>query len=99
MAANVDGYVAAIVAMLQEDEAMGLLPQVVTKLSAKAAELAEGTVVTSAIPLTDTQQSTLKEALEAPDARFVVDGSVLGGMVVEQYGQRIDLSLKGRIAR
>jgi|GEM_PF-4616885 len=99
MAASADRYVAAIIAMLQEDEALGLLPKVAVALSAKAAELAEGTVITSAISLSDEQQATIKEALDAPEARFVVDAGVLGGMVVEQHGRRLDLSLKGRIAR
>lgn len=97
--ANVDNYVGAIVAMLQENEALNLLPQVAKALSEKAAQLAEGTVVTSAIQLTDEQQETLKVALEAPDAQFIVDKTVLGGMVVEQHGRRLDLSLKGRISR
>lgn len=99
MSAKVEKYVAAIIALLQEDEAMGVLPEVATALSARAAELAEGTVVTSAIPLTEEQQATIKAALEAPEAQFTVDATVLGGMVVEQYGRRLDLSLKGRILR
>lgn len=99
MAAKVEKYVGAIIALLQEDDALGVLPEVARALSARAVELSEGTVVTSAIPLSEEQQQTITAALEAPDARFIVDPAVLGGMVVEQYGRRLDLSLKGRIAR
>lgn len=97
--ATVDGYVAAIIAMLQEDDALGVLPHVAKALSQKARELAEGTVVTSAIELTNEQQETIKSALDAHDASFVVDANVLGGIVVEQHGRRLDLSLKGKLTR
>lgn len=90
-------YVGAVIALLQEDDALHLLPKVADALVERAAELAEETTVTSAIALDDPQKQLLREALETDDIIFKVDEGVLGGLIVEQYGQRVDLSLKGRI--
>lgn len=58
--------------------------------------------ISSAVPLTEDEQAALRERLEARfnqtlDARFEVEPSLLGGVVVRAGDQVIDGSVKGRL--
>lgn len=55
--------------------------------------------VTSAAPLTEDEKKSLKERLESADGHvytleYIVDESILGGMIIETDGKIIDSSLK-----
>jgi len=58
--------------------------------------------ISSAVPLTDDEQTALREKLEARfshdlDVRFDVEPSLLGGVVVRAGDQVIDGSVKGKL--
>lgn len=58
--------------------------------------------VSSAVPLTEQEQSALRQNLEARfnqglDLRFGVEPSLLGGIVVHAGDQVIDGSVKGKL--
>jgi F-type H+-transporting ATPase subunit delta len=58
--------------------------------------------ISSAVPLTEDEQAALRKKLEARfnqtlDARFEVEPSLLGGVVVRAGDQVIDGSVKGKL--
>lgn len=55
--------------------------------------------VTSALPLTDSEQNSVKKAISVEDVRFRVDPEILGGLVVRVGDQVVDDSVAGQMAK
>lgn len=53
-----------------------------------------GVTVTSAIPLEPDEKQTIIEIIKSPDATFVVDPSILGGIILNGKTRKIDNSIK-----
>jgi F-type H+-transporting ATPase subunit b len=70
-------------------------------LSAPPAGLAglqgERAVVTSALPLTDTEKQRVQRSLNATDVTFRVDPEILGGLVVRVGDQVVDTSVANQL--
>lgn len=53
--------------------------------------------VTSALPLTDAEQETVKGSFDAKEVTFKVDPSILGGLVVKMGDKVLDGSVAGKL--
>jgi len=53
--------------------------------------------VTSALPLTDSEQSHIKDVVGAADVRFRIDPGILGGLIVRVGDQVVDNSVAGQM--
>lgn len=53
--------------------------------------------VTSALPLTETEQADIKSTLKAGSVQFKVDPSILGGLIVRVGDQVVDNSVAGQM--
>jgi F-type H+-transporting ATPase subunit b len=69
------------------------VPAGVAELEGDAAE------VTSALPLTDSEQNSVKKAISVEDVRFKVNPEILGGLVVRVGDQVVDDSVAGQMAK
>ncbi|MFN2188176.1 MAG: F0F1 ATP synthase subunit B [Candidatus Promineifilaceae bacterium] len=58
----------------------------------------ESAIVTSALPLTDKEQSSIKKALKVADVSFNVDPGILGGLVIRVGDQVVDDSVANQMA-
>ena len=67
------------------------VPADATKLSGTSGE------VTSAVPLTETEQAEVKQALNLDDVSFKVNPSILGGLVVRVGDKVVDSSVASRM--
>lgn len=68
------------------------VPAGVTGLEGDAAE------VTSALPLTDQEQNSIKKTIGVEDVRFKVNPEILGGLVVRVGDQVVDDSVAGQMS-
>ena len=57
----------------------------------------ESAEVTSALPLTDTEQETVKKSFDAKEVSFKVDPGILGGLVVKIGDKILDGSVAGKL--
>jgi F-type H+-transporting ATPase subunit b len=57
----------------------------------------ESAQVTSALPLTDAEQETVKSSFDAKDVSFKVDPAILGGLVVKIGDKILDGSVAGKL--
>jgi len=57
----------------------------------------ESAEVTSALPLTDDEQETVKKSFDAKDVNFKVDPGILGGLVVKIGDKILDGSVAGKL--
>lgn len=57
----------------------------------------EAAEVTSALPLTDAEQETVKQNFDAKDVTFKVDPAILGGLVVKIGDKVLDGSVAGKL--
>ncbi|MDX1415431.1 MAG: F0F1 ATP synthase subunit delta, partial [Candidatus Promineifilaceae bacterium] len=67
------------------------VPKSVAGLSGKQAE------VTSALPLTESEQANARKALQAEEVTFKVDPKILGGLIVRVGDQVVDDSVASRM--
>lgn len=67
-------------------------PAAMGKMSGSSAE------VTSALPLTDDEQSSLSSSINADDVSFKVDPRILGGLIVRVGDQVVDDSVASRMS-
>ncbi len=68
------------------------LPDSVSRLSGERAE------ITSALPLTDSEQTAARAAVKAQHVVFKVDPSILGGLIVRVGDQVVDNSVAGKMS-
>lgn len=90
----VNEYVAGIIALLESEGQASLLPEIATALQAKVQGQSQLTRVISAVDLDNDQRQAIATALADEAINFDVDPKIIGGLVVEQGGRRLDLSLK-----
>jgi F0F1-type ATP synthase delta subunit len=57
----------------------------------------ESAVVTSALPLTDAEQASVKSALSGAAVTFKVDPRILGGLIVRAGDQVVDNSVASQM--
>lgn len=72
----------------------GFLSDVPAGVSALSGGSAE---ITSALPLTESEQAKASKAVNASDVSFKVDPSILGGLIVRVGDQIVDDSVAGRM--
>jgi len=92
--------------LLAENKRLGLLPEIAARFELLRAEYENevDVVVTSAVPLSDSQQSKLAASLKTRLQRDVrittaLDPGLLGGAVIRAGDLVIDGSIKGRLQR
>ena len=68
------------------------LPDSISRLSGERAE------ITSALPLTDSEQAAARAAVKAQQVVFKVDPSILGGLIVRVGDQVVDNSVAGKMS-
>ena len=74
------------------EEFFSTVPDDVTKVGGEKAE------VTSALPLTDSEQASIKKKLKVEQVLFKVDPTILGGVVVRVGDQVVDDSVAARMS-
>lgn len=57
----------------------------------------EAAVITSALPLTNDEQASVKKSVTAKDYSFKVDPSILGGLVIKVDEKVLDASVAGKL--
>ncbi|MDO8471852.1 MAG: F0F1 ATP synthase subunit delta [bacterium] len=90
----VNEYVAGIMALLESEGQAALLAEIAAALQVKAQSQTNQTRVISAVSLAADQKEAIAKALADEAINFAVDPKIIGGLVVEQGGRRLDLSLK-----
>lgn len=83
-------------AALKEMDSRYLLREVIEELE-KRDHLAGQAVITSAIELSPEEKELIEAKLNVHKVNYLVDSSILGGMVIEKEGLRQDLSLRRRL--
>jgi F-type H+-transporting ATPase subunit b len=84
---------------LDETKQRELIADFFSKAPAGVAELTGDTAeVTSALPLTDKEQDTVKKAVKAETVEFKVDPAILGGLIVRVGDQIVDDSVAGQMS-
>lgn len=85
-----------IEAALKKANALILMPDLIEELK-KRNERVGKIQITSAVELTDEQKETIQKKLDAKKIDFLIDNSILGGLIIEKDGKRQDLSLKKKL--
>jgi F-type H+-transporting ATPase subunit b len=84
---------------LDENKQRELIADFFSKSPAGVAELTGDTAeVTSALPLTDKEQDTVKKAIKAETVKFKVDPAILGGLIIRVGDQVVDDSVAGQMS-
>ncbi len=84
---------------LSEERQRALIADFFAKVPANLTGIGgESAEVTSALPLTDTEQANVKQSLNVSAVTFKVDPSILGGLVVRIGDQVIDASVANRMS-
>ena len=84
---------------LDEKRQRDILLDFFAKVPADVAALqGESAVVTSALPLTNKEQSSIKKTLSVEDITFKVNPSILGGLVIRVGDQVVDDSVANQMA-
>lgn len=69
-----------------------------SKVPAEAKNFSGSVEVVSAMPLSDAEQSKVKEEIGASDVVFSVDPNILGGLVVRSADRVVDGSVRGNLS-
>lgn len=84
---------------LDEERQRAIIADFFARVPAGVASFSGNTAeVTSALPLTDAEQTSVKGMLKAASIRFKVDPSILGGLIVRVGDQIIDNSVAGQMS-
>jgi F-type H+-transporting ATPase subunit b len=84
---------------LDEKRQRDIIADFFGKVPADVAALkGESAVVTSALPLTDKEQSSIKKTLNVDEISFKVDPGILGGLVIRVGDQVVDDSIANQMA-
>jgi F-type H+-transporting ATPase subunit b len=84
---------------LDEDKQRELIADFFAKSPAGVADLTGETAeVTSALPLTDKEQDTVRKTVNAETVNFRVDPAILGGLIIRVGDQIIDDSVAGQMS-
>jgi F-type H+-transporting ATPase subunit b len=85
-------------ASLDENRQRVLVADFFAKVPASVAQMSgDMAEVTSALPLTDNEQSNVKKVLKVADVKFKVDPNILGGLIVRVGDQVVDDSVVSRM--
>ncbi|MCA9959082.1 MAG: F0F1 ATP synthase subunit B [Chloroflexota bacterium] len=85
-------------ASLDDARQRQLIADFFAKVPASVAQMSgESAVVTSALPLTEAEQGSVKQALKAQSVSFRVDPSILGGLIVRIGDRVVDDSVASRM--
>lgn len=94
--AKVTNYGETFIELLDLNHDQDLLPEIAAHLT-RVSLATHSTVVKSAVPLTSEQKERIAKSLKDENIKWQVDEDIIGGLVVEQGGERLDLSLKNRL--
>lgn len=84
---------------LSEERQRALIADFFAKVPADVSSLSgDMAEVTSALPLTNAEQSNVKNALKVADVTFKVDPRILGGLIVRVGDQVVDGSVANRMS-
>jgi F0F1-type ATP synthase delta subunit len=86
-----------IIERLAAADELDQLGALASRLQAEADRRSQPTRVISATELSDDQRRTIQEGLELDEIEFVIDESILGGLILEHEGRRTDLSWRKRL--
>lgn len=86
-----------IIERLAAADELDQLGALAARLQAEADRRSQPTRVISATELSDDQRRTIQEGLELDEIEFVIDESILGGLILEHEGRRTDLSWRKRL--
>lgn len=81
---------------LEEAGQTNLMPELALELSRRSEKSAKIRVI-SATELTTDQKQKISERLKTQEIDYLVDPSIIGGLIVEQRGKRQDLSLRRKV--
>lgn len=104
---GVNPYLRNFLMLLVDRRRISFLPDICQQYVALLRELTQTELaeVTSAVPLSESQQQTIKEKVMAmTNARQVeleskIDSSIIGGVIIKVGSQVIDASLQGQLRR
>ena len=82
---------------LDEKRQQALINDFFSKVPADAKNLSGSVEVVSAMPLSDDEQSRAKKEIGARDVTFVVDPSILGGLIVRSDDKVVDGSVRSSL--
>jgi F-type H+-transporting ATPase subunit b len=83
---------------LDDKRQRALIAEFFAKVPAGVSDLrGEKAVVTSALPLTETEQKEIQAALKVAEVTFKVDPAILGGLIVRVGDQVVDDSVAGQM--
>lgn len=82
---------------LDEKRQQALINDFFSKVPADAKNLSGSVEVVSAMPLSDDEQSRAKKEIGARDVTFVVDPSILGGLIVRSEDKVVDGSVRSSL--
>lgn len=84
---------------LDEDRQRSLIADFFSKVPADMAGVGGAAAeVTSALPLTDSEQANVKSMLKTDSVEFKVDPGILGGLIVRAGDQVVDNSVAGQMS-
>lgn len=86
-----------IIQRLEAADELDQLGALADRLKTEADRRSQPTRVISAVDLTEEQRQTIKDSLELSEVDFIVDKSILGGLILEHEGRRTDLSWRKRL--
>jgi F-type H+-transporting ATPase subunit b len=84
-------------ASLDEQRQQALISDFFAKVPAEARSLSGKVEVVSAMPLSDSEQASVKQQVGASDVSFSVDPNILGGLVLRGEGQVVDGSVRSNL--
>lgn len=86
-----------IIRKLEAGGSLDQLPALAERLRQEAGRRLVVSRVISAVELGEDQKQKLRDSLDTTEIEFVLDPSILGGLIIEHEGKRTDLSWVKRI--
>lgn len=85
-------------ASLDEQRQQALISDFFAKVPAEARSLSGSIEVVSAMPLSDSEKSSVKQQVGAGDVTFSVDPNILGGLVLRSSDRVVDGSVRSNLS-
>lgn len=80
--------------LVDKKQQQAIIKDFLTKVPAEAKNLSGPVEIVSALPLEDAEQADIKKQLGVSDATFVVEPSILGGLIIRSEDRVIDGSVR-----